>query len=417
MSGLARALTRSLARKMTRTATSGEGVPGWMAGMDWGVDYVRNARYGAYADPTVTAASTRYMLNSQGIYVPIAANTLARQDGVGAQVVPTRAQLISNPVNFGHADWKVFAGAAKVGPAAIPDIFGGTNAYEVSFGSTGGAIASASAFYNTNTGTLAATTVYGTVWWVRAKSGTTTVRVSIKEPNSPPTGTADITVTDTAWTAIPYTTTTGGTPGSGNIAIRNNLAGNSGNVYVCCANLYAGSLVVPPIDSVATVSGDQVVYDLTGRLGSGVGGIIQFTPLALDSSTSRVVFDLNDGSVSNRFVIYTQSGNYRHAIGKAGVYDVTEPTIGAATAGSRVTMIFAVSSGYRNARIVGQADPGADLSTDFPAMSKMSILGQGYSAGNNSYGYMHRIAVAFRGGWDDASFAALYPKGQLMAAA
>lgn len=166
----------------------------------------------------------------------------------------------------------------------------------------------------------------------------------------------------------------------------------SKGIYLGGWNFRAGQFGVPPIDSAATANGPQQVIDIGSRAALGFGFALQVDLRGLATSSCSV-FDVNDGSVSNRFTIYSLSGNFRHALGKAGIYDASEPIIAAASTGL-ATFYGAVGPGYRNVRMVGQADPGADLSTDYPStLSRVSPLGQGYSAANNSFGYAKRLAL------------------------
>lgn len=118
--------------------------------------------------------------------------------------------------DFTQADWTTFNGASKVGVAAGvgPN---GENAMEVSFGA-----GVESAFYEVMPNTPLSSQDYIQSWFVRAVSGTTTIRI---ESNNDYSG--DISI-GTSWTWISNATTVSGFRAS----LRNNSSDNSANVYV-----------------------------------------------------------------------------------------------------------------------------------------------------------------------------------------
>ena len=116
---------------------------------------------------------------------------------------------------------------------------GTMNAYEISFGSTGGGIGSAGAFYQL-TPALATTSPYAVTFYAEAKTSTTTARISMSD-DSTNFGSNDLSVVTTAYTRMPVMATTGASAASPNIALRNNTAGDSGNCYVWGAQLELAS--------------------------------------------------------------------------------------------------------------------------------------------------------------------------------
>jgi hypothetical protein len=129
-----------------------------------------------------------------------------------------------------NAAWAVIgAGAAKIGaaPVAAPD--GTLSAYEVAMGTDGGAIGVAGAFYQI-LGAISAGQVWASSIYVMAKTGASSIRLSYFDGTAT-TGTVDTPISSTAWTRLVYVVTVNGTSAP-NIALRNNVAGNSGNIYV-----------------------------------------------------------------------------------------------------------------------------------------------------------------------------------------
>ena len=184
--------------------------------------------------------------------------TLAAR-GLLIEEARTNSALYSQ--DFSNGTWVAFSGAAKVGAATgIVDPAGTQNAYELSFGATGGTIGAASAVYQACTFT--ASSFYSFSVYLRAKTGTTTIRLSAFASTN--TGTADITLT-TAWTRVLLENFSSGAATSGNIAIRNNVAGNSANVYAWGAQVELGSFATSYIPTAGgTVSRSADTASMTG---------------------------------------------------------------------------------------------------------------------------------------------------------
>ncbi len=150
-----------------------------------------------------------------------------------------RVNLLTYTEDFSNGVWGIYLGPTKIGaaPVAGPD---GAAAYEFSMGAVGGAgVASAGAvFYTLPSGASGNNT-----WsvYVRAKTGTSSIRTSIYLSAGVNVGTADISISDAFWTRIQLTRDFGAASASNNVSIRNNVAGNSGNIYVTEPQLETGS--------------------------------------------------------------------------------------------------------------------------------------------------------------------------------
>lgn len=296
------------------------------------------------------SGSTATYINASNVLTTAAANVQRVEydnSGVllGLLYEPSQSNLLLQSQTFANAAWLTINGAAKVGAASGvvgPDGTTG-DAYEVSFGATGGAIGSASAVYQQSI-TMSASTRYGGYYWVRAKTGSTTIRVSITDQNSVTTGTADQTVTATAWTRVflsVVTSSTGAT--GGNLAIRNNVAGNSANVYIWAADIsqvpndYPASYV-PTTTASASHSADSASFTL-GSVATGL--IFTFD----DGSTQAVTVTPGGGTytiptnLSRSHILYIDDNVIALVNGNntipTGSYICVLPAAGAVTMNAR----------------------------------------------------------------------------------
>ena len=171
---------------------------------------------GGDSTPTYTRATTAYVKDFEDVWRQVPSGA-ARFEG--ARVVRNRVSTKSE--DFSHASWAVVGTCSKVGNTTITGPAGTSiTAMEVAFGANPDSF-----IYNSMTSVGAAGTVTASVW-VRAVSGSTTIRMSASNVL-----TSAITV-DTTWKRISATETGVGTTFA---AAYNNAAGNSGNVYLYAA--------------------------------------------------------------------------------------------------------------------------------------------------------------------------------------
>jgi hypothetical protein len=231
--------------------------------------------------PTFTRATIATVTDFEGL-IKNASTSEARFEG--ARRVEN---LLMYSEDLSNAKYLAFAGASKVG-----NVVGigpqGQTAMEVAFGSTGGAIASASAIYYRFSGT--ANNVYTFSTWVRAVSGSTSLRISISNPSG--VGTNDLTV-DTNWKRI-YYTTTGLSTAIYNVNIRNNEAGDTANIYTTGWQLeeVTGQANQKPSEYVSVGVKTSAPYH-----GANVDGVKYFTTYNGNTTASNVVTEATGANI------------------------------------------------------------------------------------------------------------------------
>jgi hypothetical protein len=165
----------------------------------------------------------------------------------GLLIEEARTNLALYSQDISNAVWGVFStGAAKIGVAAATSPDGTLNAYEITTGTSGGPFNGASAVFQSVPVVNAVT--YTASLWVRAKTGSATLRFGMQVGSSFDTG--DVTVT-TDWQRLTISGLTVGS-GTGNFSIRSTLAGVSATVYIWGGQFEAGSFATSYIPTVAS---------------------------------------------------------------------------------------------------------------------------------------------------------------------
>ena len=412
--------------------------PAWAANVNlwWDATKTANINGFSFLTPTDTHASTIYAPNAAGVYAPFAANVLTRTD-LGLQTVPTQAQLLSNPTDFTQASWNNTVGVTGTANAAVaPDGTttmtlitessansehgkGISNA-SVTAGSTYDYVIYAQSNGRTNfivrTNLVAAASfvncgflLSGAGSVTRAPAGYTLAIQRVGTSNTymiSVSGVADATASKLFTNdMLDVAPTTDGTPAY--------LGDGVSGVYLWGGNLYVGAFAVPPILSAATVAGNQQVIDLTGRLGTGVAGLVQITPQQLGDANSPRIFTIDDGTGNNRFSIFlgaTQIVSFGTAggVGQSGQVDTYNPP-----AGTPLTVAFAYASGFMAMRIVGRSALSNTAPT-YPTGMNAYVAASSRSPTTNLYAFTRKLALSF-GAQDQTSFDAMYARAVLAA--
>lgn len=415
------------------------GIPGWMTGMDLGWDFTQNVQYSGATNPTDTHSATIYAQSAAGVWSPFAANTLVRTD-LGLQTVPTRTNSIRNSTASNGAVLGVIGSGGAIGTnwtlsgtsssftitvtdvdtdpstglASIAIRFVSASAPTTlvirSEISTGAAITPSAAWTASIFAALAGGSTANfngayvqleTFGGAGASNGTltaltaATTRLSVTNASTPAAATfgrTNLVFTFTAGTAVDFT------------------------VRVAQAQLELGAFASAPIlttSGTATVNGNQQVVDLTGRLSAGVGGIVQINVLFPDASNTPITF--NNGISLNEALRLVYNSGVLQWQTRTGLGSYVGVDLAPASA-STVTIAFASSANFLQARVVGQSQPTALTTEAYPSgLSKVNIGGIGINSINTSYQLTRRLALRF-GPQNASTFADLFAKATILAA-
>jgi hypothetical protein len=183
-------------------------------------------------------------------------------------------------------------------------------------------------------------------------------------------------------------------------------------------NVQAGSFAVPPIATTgtsATVNGNQQVIDLTGRLGGGIGWIMQFNPLDVSAQFKQPI-SFNDGTANNYWNVYldTGTGTPLAQIFAATVNQGNVTMPGANAVGSQV-WVGCAGPNYHRLQKIGFAASSTDTTVTWPTLTKLNIGGNGYANVDDMYQRAMRLGLKF-GAASDAMFNSLVASATLLAA-
>jgi hypothetical protein len=424
--------------RLGNAPSKGVGVPAWASGTDLWTDFT--VPRGTLSDPTDTHASTIYAPNAAGVYLPFAANVLTRTD-LGLQTVPTRIELVRGVDVMDSAGWtntNTTVAATTSGDSPAND----DNARLITQGGTVGDGRNFSVVP-----ALAGATNYVSSQWFKSTGSARYIRFVVSDNvasvfevgvdlqtktvnagGTGGTGTIVSTGVETGpngWFRVyavgTVPTGSGSTSWGAATRVVTALGGTTvaaGNYLAYGLNVQQGSFAVPTVMNTgtgasATVNGNQQVIDLTGRLGTGVAGIVQVNVLALTPGATNfeLIFSINDGTGNNSVQIFNGGTQWFFLVKSGGV---DQANFAVRNSGTGVqTFVFAASTNFAACRAVGSADPGPDTVVTYPALNRFGVGGTGFSVtGQNAYQQMAKLALSF-GAQDATTFAAMYARGLL----
>ena len=406
-------------------------------GMDLCFDYTKGQGSPGLAFPpgTDTHSAVINAQSSTGGWQSFNANSPVITD-LGIQTVPTRTNLLLRSQQFTNVQWIIGGVAIADNVAVAPD--GATTAATI----TPDNMLRTHRVHQDYTSTAA---VYAVSFFVKANGYS---KVAIREDavlgayaafdvsgsgsvlgtggGGTPTGSISaqgngwfrivMTYTGTAATNRPtlYVMDNGYTTGSPAAYLY--IGDGTSGVFVWQGQLELGAFASPPIltsGSAATVNGNQQVVDLTGRLASGVGGIVQINVLFPETANTPITFN-NGISLGEALRLVYNNGvlQWQTRTGLGSYFGVDLAPASAST----VTIAFASSENFLQARVVGQSQPTALTTEAYPSgLSKINIGGIGINSINTSYQLTRRLALRF-GPQNATTFADLFAKAQILAA-
>jgi len=417
------------------------GIPGWMTGMDLGWDFTQNVQYSGATNPTDTHSATIYAQSSSGVWSPFAANTLVRTD-LGLQTVPTRVQLINNSTTI-STSFFINTGCTAVENATGPggSVNGATTITSSGVGDNrrqrNFAVANDNTRYTFQVfiaKTSSAPTYYPAVLLSLLGGSSQQVVVAVVNPHTgtvTSTGSAGFTATVSSSGAFWVVSTSVANNTSGNVTLvlqlypsyntdgttTQNFSANGATVFAW-PTAVAADFTYPIPNSTngsVTVNGNQQVVDLTGRLSAGVGVIFQFNPLDI-TATFKCPLTFNNGTGNNLMLTYMTvgGGTVLSQIYNGGINQGNVNWPGANATGVQ-TWVWVAGPDYHRAQKIGFAASSTDTTVSWPTLTRMSIGGTGYNAGDNMYQLTRRIGLKF-GTANDAMFNELVSKATILAA-
>lgn len=410
-------------RKALLYGTERGRVPEWAVGMDMWSDFTRQDGMGVNDNH----AQTIYAPNAAGVFMPFEPNALVRTNQ-GLQTTPSRTGLVpdTRPING------TLEGSSIV--TSIPDELGFVGSARVA--SSGTATSGVRVMPAT---TMVAGTVYAWQLFMRAGNGGR-CRVNFINTNNAQatlsglvgalpastTGSLGTIVRQMQTEVAPGLWYVSGTfvPSDDTALIRFRTGPDSATagdfVDVFYGNVEVGAFATAPMftsgSAISIGANRQVVPGLSASMANGVAGFVQFDFRGLDT-ISQFNMAFSDGTVSNRYGIFSSSGNqFNEVMSIAGASTTRQH--GPASVGL-FTIAFAARAGYRKMRIVGGSDVAAATDLGFPVVDRLAFGGLGYTANNASFQYTKKAALNFLAPQEDpvVAFNDAFAKAQLAAAA
>lgn len=400
--------------------------PQWAQGFDAWYDYTKpqGSQLLAFPPATDTHSATIYAQSSSGVWQAIPAN-VASQTDLGLQTVPTRTEKIPRSIFAGTpgastvpTGWAQEGSTIAVSTLLATETVTGidtevvrlrrinpTGNEGIRYAAVGVTLAQHVVSVSVRVPTGVTATDLGAYFGVSTPSAVTIA--SAATLNAQP---KDVWVRYSATVTFSANT-------SDLIALVLGAGAAGTGVDIALPNFQVGAFAVPFIATTgtsATVNGNQQVVDLTGRLESGVGGIVQFV-LPAGGTTSGRVLSLDDGTTGNRVNIIASATVISIQVSVGGVDQGSVIGLGAApVAGTVYTLAFAAATSYFNIQVVGQAAGSAVTSGTYPSISKFQVAALGGVSGT-AYQLTKRTALQF-GDQNAGTFAALASKATLLAA-
>ena len=405
-------------RSKMNAIIAGLGIP---AGLDLYADFTKGRYWDngpqIVADEVTDTWSGGPLPNAAGVYSSFGANALARNDlGLWTQPARTNGVRNSNMAGGGVGAlptlWTEFVGgngsmaSEKVGVFTIGPF--NTFRYRV-HGTPATSNGALLRFDGSNANTLAATVGQQVTFsvFVRRVAGSLAtlgnVRMQLIERNSggnlatqyQPNQRdviSDVLTRYTFTITVGNAATTHVTPV---LEIAYGVAAHDVTLEIAAPQLELGAFATQPIlttGSAATRTGNRQVIDLTGRLNDGVVGFIKLD-LKYSGTLSERVFEFNDGTASQRFLVGT-SGSQLRVVATEGGINTFDGYIPLGSLGIK-TVVFSCANNYLRMALVGGASAQNILVNVPQSLSKLSIGGLGYTAFSNTYQITQKLGLIY----------------------
>jgi hypothetical protein len=294
----------------------------------------------AFGDFTVTRASTKLRIGSDGLYGSVANNVPAFEfntDGTyrGLLVEPGATNLLLRSQEFEHASWITNTTRPTITADATTSPDGTTNADRMVITAAGGF----QGIYQDTTVTSGIAYTFSI--WVKNNTGSGKLRIWVDASGA---STTPLEITPTAnWVRYSVTSTTGDT--SARVQIANSNPATDLDCFIWQAQLETGSVATSPIVTTAgTASRVADVVSLTGA-SSLIGqsaGTIYIESEARTEATVRALVTVSDGTATNRLrVRKTGTDVYTAERNKSATADITTAYTSAPSSG-----IVRIALGY-----------------------------------------------------------------------
>jgi hypothetical protein len=262
----------------------------------------------AFGDFTVTRASTKLRIGSNGLYGSVANNVPAFEfntDGSyrGLLVEPGATNLLERSQEFENAYW------SKVGTASVtpntevsPD---GTTTADTLSGATGD-----TATTSTNTleriATVASSQTYTYSIFLKS-AGATTCKITARDASTGNTTNLTVSLTS-SWQRVSVVRATGGTTTQMNIRV----GGSDGDIFIWQAQLETGAVATSPIVTTAGTASrvaDAVFLTGASSLIGQTAGVLYAEFETRNTGVAGRLFCIDEDANDNRIILLRNSNN------------------------------------------------------------------------------------------------------------